>query len=164
LPQFDTAQIKLVFAETGRSLQHSDAILIAREIAAYDGLANALAALAHDANHVLHGLLLSYQAALAEQAEPQLRIRRLLLEADDLDARAEPLWAEGASFAGRAAGRELQGEDELSGLFKRKADAAERMATGLQSQAFEKRREAAGLDAALGCRETLNEALRTIAA
>jgi hypothetical protein len=82
----------------------------------------------------------------------------------DLDARAEPLWAQSAEFAGKAAFRRLRGETDLAAAFQRRTEAAERVAADLEAQAFARRLEAAGLQASLDLRADLSSAMRTIAA
>lgn len=137
---------------------------IAREITTYGDIERAAAALAHDEAHGLLSELLAYRAALAERADADMRARRLRREAADLDARADPLWAEAAQLAGKASFRRLQGEHDLADAFQSQADAAERVAARLEAQAFAKRLEAAGLQAAHGSRAALAEALKAIAA
>jgi hypothetical protein len=137
---------------------------IARELTTYGDIERAAAALAHDEAHGLLSALLTYRAALAEQADPSLRARRLRREAADLDVRADALWAQAAQDAGKASFRRLQGEHDLAAAFQSQADAAERMAASLEAQAFAKRLEAAGLQADHESRTDLLDVLQSVAA
>jgi hypothetical protein len=137
---------------------------IAREIHAHGDLDRAIAALANDDAHALLSDLLAYRSALGEMADPRRRLARLCQDADDLDARAEPLWAEAANCAGRASFRRSQGETELAVAFQRQAEAAERVAAALEADAFSKRLEAAGLQAALAAQDAFDELLNAVAA
>jgi hypothetical protein len=136
---------------------------IAAEIARYGGLAPAIAALAHDGSPLLTELL-AHQAALAEQADPARRVARLRTEAHDLDARAEPNWAEAAEMHGKAAHRRLQGDDDLAQSFLRRAHAAERCAAALEADAFAKRLEAAQLQAGIDRASALADVIGALAA
>jgi hypothetical protein len=136
---------------------------IAAEIARYGGLERAIAALANDGAALLPQLL-AYQASLAEQADPDRRIARLRTEAQDLDARAEPAWAEAAEMHGKAAFRRRQGEAELAAAFLRRAHAAERLAAALEAHAFAKRLEAARMDGDSVRQADLADVLAAIAA
>jgi hypothetical protein len=133
------------------------------EIAARGGLEPAIAALAADDSGLLPRLL-AHRAALDEAAEPHLRIRRLRLRAQDLDARAEPLWREAAEDAGLAAGRRLRGETTLAETFERRAAAAEALAAELEAEAFGLRLRAARMEAENGLRQDLVRALDGLAA
>jgi len=158
------ADIRAAFTAAGRAADPETADHLAREIKAYGGLDRAIAALANDEAQTLLSHLLAYRAALAEAVDPARRLARLKREASDLEARAEPLWAEAAAFAGRAAFRRLQGEPDLAELFQRKVDAAETLAADLEAQAFAKRLEAAVLDASRRVCQDLAAALQAIAA
>jgi hypothetical protein len=158
------ADVLAALTAAGRVADRDAAQAVARVIAAYGDIDRAEAALANDEAHDLLAQLLAYRAAVAELADPVLRIARLEREADGLDARAEPSWTEAAEFAGKAGFRRLQGEGELAAVFQRRTEAAERLAAALEAQAFAKRLEAAGLRAALACRAGLGAVLRTIAA
>jgi hypothetical protein len=164
LPHPTPADVREALAATGRATDPEAAEAVCRVIAACGGIDHAAAALAHDEAYGLLAHLLAYRAALAEEADPALRIARLHREASDLDARAQPLWAEAAEFSGKAAHRRLNGESELAALFQRRTEAAERVASSLEAQAFARRLEAAGLQAALTVRIDLAEVLGTIAA
>ncbi len=159
-----TAAILETLAAAGRDACPRTADRIAREITTYGGVDQAATALAHDQAHELLSDLLIYRAALAEQRQPGLRIARLLQEADDLNTRAESRWGQGAEFAGRASFRRRQGDADLAAVFQRKADSAERLAAGLDAEAFGKRLEAAQLQAALTRREEAIGIVKTIAA
>ncbi len=136
---------------------------LAAEIARYGGLERAITALANDASALLPEAL-AYRASLAEQADPARRIARLRTEAHDLDARAEPAWAEAADMHGRAAYRARQGERDLAETFLRRAHAAERFAAALEADAFAKRLEAAGLEVSARGRQEMTDLLETLAA
>jgi hypothetical protein len=164
LPTPTAAEVLDAFLSCGRDACPDAARRIAREIAAYGSLEQAAAGLAEDDAHALLSDLLAYRAALAERADPALRLARLYREAADLDARAEPCWAEAAEFAGRAAFRRIQGESDLVSTFERRAAAAEQVAASLEDQAFARRLEAAGLQASLAGRDNICAALKTIAA
>jgi hypothetical protein len=153
-----------ILAAAGRTIDIDHAERLAGEIAARGGLDAAAAALAADESSSLLSLLLAYRAALAEDAEPALRIRRLRLRAQDLDARAMPLWREAADDAGRAAARRLRGEAALADTFARRAAAAEALAAGLEADAFALRLEAARIEAGHALRLDLVEALSDMAA
>jgi hypothetical protein len=164
LPAPTPAQVFDALTAVGRPLCLARAQGIAREMAVYGGLDRAAAALSHDAAHASRADLLAYRAALAELADPRLHIARLQREAADLDARAEPSWAEAADLAGRAAFRQLQGEFDLAAQFQRRALAAEQTAAELEAQAFAKRLQAASLQADAGHKTELQAALEAIAA
>jgi hypothetical protein len=151
-------------AAAGREASQRTAERIAREITTYGGVDQAAAALAHDQAHDLLSDLLIYRGALAERRQPDLRIARLRQEADDLEARAEALWSQGAEFAGRASFRRLRGDADLAAVFQRKADSAERLAAGLDAEAFGKRLEATHMQAALARREAAIQMVKTVAA
>jgi hypothetical protein len=136
---------------------------LAAEIARYGGLERAIAALANDASALLPEAL-AYQAALAEQADPARRIARLLTAARDLDARAEPAWAEAAEMHGKAAHRRLNGDPDLAQSFLRRAIAAERLAAALEADAFARRLEAARMEASSQRQQELAGLLRALAA
>ena len=164
MPDPTAADVLDALTATGRSADSDAAEALVRVIVAYGGVGRAEAALANDEAHDLLCHLLTYRAAVAELADPALRIARLHREADDLDARAEPAWAEAAEFSGKASFRRSQGERELAGVFQRKTEAAERRAAALEAEAFAKRLQAAGLRASLAWRAQLGAALKTIAA
>ena len=82
----------------------------------------------------------------------------------DLDARAEPAWAEAAEMHGKAAFRRLQGEHDLAATFQRRAHAAERFAAALEADAFAKRLEAARMQGDADRWAELTSALAAIAA
>ncbi len=104
--------------------------------------------------------LLTKRALLNEPNHPDRRIERLLGEAADLDARADPAWAEAADWRGRGAFRRARGDFAQAAQFQARALAAERVAGGLEEQAFRKRLKAAELKAD----GALCETLRTLAA
>lgn len=137
---------------------------LAEEISARGGLEAAASALAADEPSNLLSLLLAHRAALAEAAEPALRIRRLRRKAQDLEVRAEPLWREAAEDAGLAAARRLRGETALAETFERRSTAAETLAAELEAEAFALRIEAARIEAAEARRLDLMEALTGLAA
>jgi hypothetical protein len=136
---------------------------LSREIAARGGLEPAIAALAADESGLLPQLL-AWRASLEEDADPALRIRRFRMRAQDIEARAEPLWREGAEDAGLAAARRSRGEIALAETFERRAAAAEALAAELESEAFALRLQAARLEAELARRQDLLAALQGLAA
>jgi hypothetical protein len=141
--------ILLALAETGRALSAARAERLAAEIAGHGGLDIAIAALAHDQAWEPLDDALAYGAALTERADPERLIARLLREACDLDARAEPAWAEAREFSGKADYRALQGEDDLARQYRARAMAAETLAAGCEDQAHAKRGQAARIGAQL---------------
>jgi hypothetical protein len=147
----------------GRPITAPRAGRLADEIAACGGLDQAVQALANDDAFGALGDLLAYRAALAEIADPSILINRLRRDASDLDARAEPAWAEAADLYGRARFRELRGEADLADGFRRRAEAAERLAATLEAEAFAKRLQAARLQAEQAQRQGLAAALGDIA-
>jgi hypothetical protein len=149
---------------TGRPAGAEAARRIAEEIQVYGGLDLAIAALANDEAATALAELLAYRAALAEQAAPARRIARLRLEAEGLDARAEPIWAEAAEFHGRAAYRALQGEQELADQYLGRAQAAERLAAAFEAEALAKRLQASALSANAAARLDLASLLHSLAA
>jgi hypothetical protein len=147
-----------VRAEAPFSVERARAL--AREIMAYGGLEAAIDALAFDEVDTVLSDALAYRALRLEQGNPACRIARLMREAQDLDARAEPAWAQAAELHGRAGYRFKQGDLELAGQFQARALAAETLAAGLEEQALVKRLEAADLKSGMArCR-----ALRDLAA
>jgi hypothetical protein len=156
--------IQAVLAATGQTIDDDQAQRLAEEIRARGGLDAATAALAADESSRLLTLLLAYRAAMAEVAEPTLRIRRLRQSAQGLEARAEPLWREAAEDAGLAAARRLRGETALADAFDRRAVAAEALATELEAEAFALRLQAARIEAEQGRRADLMQALTGLAA
>jgi hypothetical protein len=156
--------IQAALAAAGRDIGPDQARLLAEEIGARGDLDRAVAALAADESSSLLSLLLAYRAALAEAVEPVLRARRFRRMAQDLDARAEPLWREAAQDAGRAAARRLRGEAALADTFARRAAAAETLACELEAQAFALRLQAVRVEAELARRQDLVEALTGLAA
>jgi hypothetical protein len=163
-PLPDAASILHAFAAVGRDISPDAARRLADEIAVYGDLERAALALANDDAHALLSDLLAYRAALAEFADPALRIARLRRQAADLDARAEPAWAEAAEFAGKAAHRRAQGETGLAHDFERRVVAAERFAADLEQQAFACRLQAALLQADSGRRDAFADLLTALAA
>ena len=149
---------------TGRPASLEGARRIINEIGAYGGLDRAIAALANDEAAAALADLLAYRAALAEQADPARRIARLHLEAKGLDVRAEPMWAEAAQFHGRAVYRAQQGDPDLADQYLRRAQGVEGLAAALESEAFAKRLEAAGLIATTAARRELTGLLHALAA
>jgi hypothetical protein len=164
LPHPTPADVWDALAATGRAADPEAAEAVCRVIAACGSIDHAAAALAHEEAYGLLSQLMAYRAAIAEQSDPAARIARLHREASDLDTRAEPVWAEAAEFAGKAAFRLLKGESDLAAVFQRRTEAAERVAAELEARAFSRRLEAAGLQASLALRADLAGALRTIAA
>jgi hypothetical protein len=148
LPHPPAASIVRALSSTGRDADPWRAERVARKIAAYGAIDLAVAALAHDEASDLLSDLLAYRAALAELADPALHAARLRRQARDLDARAEPAWAESAEFFGKARHRDLQGECDLAATFLRRAEAAERLAAAMEADAFALRLEAAALEGA----------------
>jgi hypothetical protein len=134
-----------------------------QEVAARGGLEPAIAALAADESGLLPQLL-AWRASLDEAADPALHIRRLRMRAQDIDARAEPLWREAADDAGLAAARRLRGEIALAQTFERRAAAAEALAAELESEAFGLRLQAARLEAEQARQADLLMALQGLAA
>jgi hypothetical protein len=133
---------------SGRFVDRSTAERLAAEIAARGGVDAAACALAADEATELLSCLLAFRTALGEQADPAKRVRRLRLQAQDLDAEAEPLWREAAEFAGKAAARRLRGESDLAAAFEARVEAAERLAAEREAQAFAFRLDAARLESA----------------
>ena len=164
MPSHTPAQVFDALIAVGRPLCMARAQGVAREIAVYGDIDRAAAALGNDGAHARLSDLLAYRAALAERAEPDLHIARLRREAADLDARAEPSWAEAADLAGRAAFRRLQGETDLAALFDRRALASEQVAAELEAKAFAKRLQAAAMQAAADQKAHFQAALLAIAA
>ena len=152
--------ILVLFSQDDRPLSGERAKALACEIATYGGLAAALAALAHDEAFRALDDALAYRTLLNERDDPDLRIDRLLGEAANLDARADPAWAEAADWHGRAAFRRARGDFELAAQFQVRALTAERVAGGYEEQAFRKRLKAAELKAD----GALCEVLRALAA
>jgi hypothetical protein len=142
----------------------SDIARLAAEIAAHGGPERAAAALANDESSDLLTLLLARRADLEELADPALAVARRRREAEDLDARAEAAWAEGAEFAGKAAARRLTGDVDLAAAFQRRAEAAESLAFTLEDQALALRLQAARSEASHHRRRDLIEALGGLAA
>jgi hypothetical protein len=153
-------QIRALFQSAGCSLCAERARRLAEAIASYGDLQATLEGLAQDDAFAVLTDALSYRALLAERDDPSRLIARLLREACDLDARAEPAWSDAAEIHGRAAFRERQGEHELARQFEHRARAAERFAAALEEQAFLKRLQAAQVSAD----RTLGAALRDLAA
>jgi hypothetical protein len=162
LPQ--PLDIQAALAVSGQAVAVDQACRLAEEIAARGGLDAAVAALAAEESSGLLSLLLAYRAALAEAAEPDLRILRLRQMARDLEARAEPLWREAADDAGRGAARRLRGEVALAEIFEHRASTAEALAAELEAEAFALRLQAEGLQAERTRRADLMEALTGLAA
>lgn len=156
--------IQAVLAAGGRPVDPDQALALAEEIAARGGVEAAEAALAADESSSLLSLLLAYRASLAEAAEPALRARRLRQRAQDLDARAEPLWGEAAEDAGFAAARRNRGEPDLAEAFARRVVAAEALAAELETEAFSLRLQAARIEAEQARRDDLMQALTGLAA
>jgi hypothetical protein len=105
----------------------------------------AAAAFANSEAFAALGDALAFKAALAESADPAVLAARLLRDAQDLDARATPIWAEACAFHGRSAYRRAQGETELADQFQARALAAERLAAQYEAEAFGNRLRAAEL-------------------
>jgi hypothetical protein len=156
--------IQRALAAAGRTVDADHALSLVEEIRARGGLDAAVAALAADESSGLLSLLLAYRAALAEAAEPALHVRRLKRRAQDLDARAEPLWREAAEDAGLAAARRLRDEAVLAETFEHRAAAAEALATEFESEAFALRLQAARIEAEQARRQDLMQALASLAA
>jgi hypothetical protein len=148
----------------GQACDPRTAERLAHEIAACGGLDAAASALAVDEATGLLSRLLALRAALEEQDDPDRRIRRLRLQAQDLDAKAEPLWRQAAEFAGKAAARRLRGEAELAAGFEARVVAAERLAAELEAQAFALRLQAGRLEASSQRRHRLLAAMAGLAA
>ena len=163
-PSPQPLDIQIALAAAGRTLDLGQAHVLAGEIQARGGLDAAVAALVADESSGLLSLLLAYRAALAETAEPALRVRRLRLSAQDIDNRAKPLWCEAAQDAGRAAARRLKGETALAETFERRAAAAETLAAELEAEAFALRLQAARIEAGQARRLDLMQALTGLAA
>jgi hypothetical protein len=164
LPLPTPVEILRALAATDRPACPEAARRMAGEIAACGSLQAAAEALANDeASGLLSGIL-AYRAALAELADPALRLARLRREAQDLDARAEPAWAEAAEFHGKARHRLLQGQGELAEAFLRRAQAAESLAAALEAEAFDKRLGIARLESAADQRGEWANLLTALAA
>lgn len=95
---------------------------------------------------------ISYQAALAEQANPILTVERLRREAENLDAKAEQSVLEGAEYAGKAAFRRQQGSADLAENFQVMADARDRCAVNWTNEACDLRVRAAQIEASVEAR------------
>ncbi len=158
------AEVQRVLSLTGCSAGLEAAESICAEIRTYGSVALAAAALAQDEATGALAALLAYRSALEELADPAQRIARLRLQAQDLDARAEPAWTEAAEFAGKASHRARQGEDDLAGAFAQRAAAAERLAAELEAQALTLRLQARALEAAQARREDFLLVLNSLAA
>jgi hypothetical protein len=141
------AAILAVFTRGGCPLRPERADALADEIKTYGGLEPAIEALPHDEAYVVLRDALAYRALLHEQCAPELRIGRLLREAQDLDARAAPAWAQAAELRGRAVYRRRQGDIELAAQFQARALAAEALAAELEERALLKRLQAADFKA-----------------
>lgn len=140
---------------SGRSIDEPRARRVAEAIEAHGGLDRAAAGLANDERPETLGDLLAYRAAVQEASEPALRIARLRRQAEDLDARAEPLWREAAEFHGRSAYRRARAEATLADQFLAQATAAERLAARLEAEALAKRLEAGDVSANCGLAQLL---------
>jgi hypothetical protein len=156
--------IQTLLAAAGRTVDPEQSRRLSEEIAARGGLDAAATSLAADESSALLSLLLAYRAALEAAADPVLRIHRLRRQAQDLEARAEPLWREAAEDAGRAAARRLRGEATLAQTFANRAAAAEALAAQLEAEAFALRLRAARAEAEQSLREGLTNALAGLAA
>jgi len=151
-------------ASVGQALPAAQADRLAAEIEACGSVEAACDALADDGDHELLPVLLAFRAALRERADPSLRPARLLREARDIEARAEPFWREAAEFAGKAAARRLRGEAALAAAFEQRAAAAERLAAALEAQALQHRLEAAQLQASAARSHEFLSLLQSLAA
>lgn len=145
---------------TGQGADPADLRRLADEITAHGWHEAAVAALANAEAVDLMVLLLACRSDLNERADPSCAVSRLRRQAQDLEVRAERAWAEGAEFAGKAAGRRLSGEAALSSAFQRRADAAQRQAAALEDQALSLRLRAANIEGAQSRMGELAEALR----
>jgi hypothetical protein len=139
--------ILALFNDTATAFTLERAQRLAEEIAAHGGLDRAIAALVHDQASACLDDALAYRALLAQAGQPRAAIERSLRQARDLDARAEPAWADAASLHGQAAYRRKQGELYLAETLLAQACAAERFAAKLEEQAFALRLRAADLQA-----------------
>jgi hypothetical protein len=142
-------QILSLFRASGAPLSAQRARRLAEEIAAHGGLDSAIAALDHDQAYQQLDDALAYRALLSEaEVGAQAVIDRLLRQARDLDARADPAWAEAADLRGKAAYRSARGEPRQALWMQAQASAAERFAADLEEQAFRLRLDAARRQAA----------------
>lgn len=146
-----------LFRQAGRPLSAERAGALAREIAIYGGLDQAVAALAHDEAFRALDDALAYRALLNERDDPDRLIVRLLRQAGDLEAQADPAWAQAADWRGRAAFRRARDERALAARFEARALAAERIASELEEQALNTRLRAAELKAGKALHQTLRE-------
>ena len=149
--------IQALFVQAKRSLEPERASALAREISSYGGLEQAIAVLAQDEAYVVLGDALAYRALLIERNEPARLIARLLREAKDLDARADPAWAEAAELSGRAAYCRVQGEPEPAEQFQVRAQAAQTLAASFEEQALLKRLQVAELKADTDLAQVLHD-------
>ncbi|GEM_PF-2619691 len=149
--------IQNTFLDAGLSLSAKRAQDLAAEIQLYGGLEPAMKGLAQD--EAFDGLkdALAYRDLLGELDRPTLRIARLLREAESLEARAVPAWAEASDLRGRGTYRRVRGETTLACELGVRAQAAERFAARLEAQALRHRLQAAELQAGVALQEALAE-------
>ncbi len=131
--------ILLLFARAGQPLDSARAHALVCEIRTYGDLERAICALAHDQAYAALADALACRALLIEQNDPARLIERFLREARDLDARAEPAWAEAADFSGRAAYCRSRGDCDLADQLDGRARASQSLAAECEEQALQKR-------------------------
>lgn len=152
--------IVLLFARAGQPLESARAHALSCEIQTYGDLERAISALAHDQAYSALADALAYRALLIEQNDPQRLIARLLRQAKDLDARADPAWTEAADFSGRAAYCRSRGDFDLADQLDGRARASQSLAAECEEQAFRKRLQVAEMTAQFD----LSRMLRSLAA
>jgi hypothetical protein len=118
--------------------------------------------------------LLAEKARLAEAADPALKAARLILAAGDIEARAKPIMAEGADWAGKAAGRRLladtygggpwaQAERDQAAIFEVKSQVCEALGRQYMEAAWALKLQAsdimAGLTSIKGVKDAIGEVL-----
>lgn len=154
------ASIVLLFARAGQPLESARAHALSCEIQTYGDLERAISALAHDQAYSALADALAYRALLIEQNDPERLIARLLRQAKDLDARADPAWTEAADFSGRAAYCRSRGDFDLADQLDGRARASQSLAAECEEQAFRKRLQVAEMTAQFD----LSRMLRSLAA
>lgn len=137
-----TATIIAAFADTRRPIDAATAHRIAGLLGSAT-IDDAIRQACNDGARTALQELLAYKEALHERREPSRLIRRLLVEADDLERRCEAVDSAAAESFGKAAYRRSRGDLELAGQLAFQAAAAEATAAGLRDQALARRLDAA---------------------
>lgn len=139
-------EVQAILRQDGRPCAADMATRVKAQIAACDGLDNAIAAASAEGDLDAMAELLHFRSALQEAVDPRLKAARLRRAALDLDDRAERLMSQAAELFGRSAYRSGQGELALAADFEARAVALEACAADLADKAFDNRLEAAGID------------------